>query len=75
MLESLYLPLAKDATSRVDFLLILSLAAGVDARTGGVTDPQYNLVRPRQFRAERNGRVIQELRERCLLSTERHHFV
>jgi hypothetical protein len=41
----------------VDFLLIRSLAAGVDARTGGVTDPQYNLVWPRRIVDQHRGRI------------------
>src|SRR5258705_10870280 len=41
----------------VDFLLIRTLAAGVDARTGGVTDPQYNLVRPRRIVHQHRGRI------------------
>src|SRR6202045_945283 len=41
----------------VDFLLIRTLAAGVDARTGGVTDPQYNLVRPRRVVDQHRSRI------------------
>jgi hypothetical protein len=41
----------------VDFLLIRSLAAGVDARTGGVTDPQHDLVRPRRIVDQHRGRI------------------
>jgi hypothetical protein len=41
----------------VDFLQIRTLAAGVDARTGGVTDPQYNLVRPRRVVDQHRGRI------------------
>src|SRR5258707_4789441 len=41
----------------VDFLLIRTLAAGVDARTGGVTDPQYNLLRPRRTVDQHRGRI------------------
>jgi hypothetical protein len=41
----------------VDFLLIRPLAAGVDARAGGVTDPQYNLVRPRRIVDQHRGRI------------------
>src|SRR5258708_6618488 len=41
----------------VDFLLIRTLAAGVDTRTGGVTDPQYNLVRPRRVVDQHRGRI------------------
>jgi hypothetical protein len=42
---------------RVHFLLIRTLAAGVDARTGGVTDPQYDLVRPRRVVDQHRGRI------------------
>src|SRR5438309_4438197 len=41
----------------VHFLLIRTLAASVDARTGGVTDPQYNLVRPRRVVDQHRGRI------------------
>src|SRR4029079_9409882 len=41
----------------VDLLLIRTLATGVDARTGGVTDPQYNLVRPRRVVDQNRSRV------------------
>src|SRR6202171_3988880 len=41
----------------VDFLLIRTLAAGVDARTGGVTDPEYYLVRPRRVVDQHRGRI------------------
>ena len=41
----------------VDFLLIRTLAAGVDARTSGVPDPQYNLVRPRRVVDQHRDRI------------------
>src|SRR6516225_1485119 len=41
----------------VDFLLIRTLAAGVDARAGGVTDPQYNLLGPRRVVDQHRGRI------------------
>ena len=41
----------------VDFLLIRALAAGVDTRTGGITDPQYNLVRPWRVVDQHRGRI------------------
>jgi hypothetical protein len=41
----------------IDFLLIRSLAAGIDARTGGVTDPQHNLVRPWRVVDQHRGRI------------------
>jgi hypothetical protein len=41
----------------VDLLLIRTLAAGVDARTSGVTDPQYDLVRPRRVVDQHRGRI------------------
>src|SRR6266700_2068423 len=41
----------------VDFLLVRTLAAGVDARTGGVPNPQYNLVRPRRVVDQHRGGI------------------
>ena len=41
----------------IDLLLIRTLAAGVDARTGGVTDPQHDLVRPRRIVDQHRGRI------------------
>src|SRR3954447_16547590 len=41
----------------VDFLLIWTLAAGIHARAGGVTDPEYNLLRPRRVVYQHRGRI------------------
>jgi hypothetical protein len=41
----------------IDLLLVRTLAASVDARTGGVTDPQYNLVRSRRVVDQHQGRI------------------
>src|SRR5260370_6405533 len=41
----------------VDFLLIGTLAAGIAARTGGVTDREYNLGRPRGVVDQHGGRI------------------
>src|SRR5882724_6526213 len=56
-LESLLLAADEGCDECVDFLLIRPLAAGVDARTGGVTDPQYNLVRSRRVVDQHRGRI------------------
>src|SRR6202035_1082360 len=47
----------KRCDERVAFLLSRTLAAGVDARAGGVTDPQYDFVRPRRVVDQHRGRI------------------
>src|SRR5581483_12443654 len=44
----------------IDLLLVRSLAAGIDARAGGIADPQHDLLRPRRI-VDQHGRGVERI--------------